>query len=308
VSPEPPSSAPAPTPSFKTEVTPPGPPPPPAPGKTFLPPPLTPAQLQTRAAFDSLDGFLKPFGGAEPPLPDAAALADTWDFHQAVSSLGDYPAILRRLGLVVDLRLPPGSVLPATGTIQLAATGVAFQPGTTLVAPRTHFVSTAALFTAAPRPVQPEIANGFLRANDTTRFRIIQSDVPGDAVKLRNAATHFLRFALRADRPGNLPGEGGLPALRTAGISLVRHEVVAELAGQFLRSCALNRFVAAKDLSPEPPPAAPTGAPPAPSDELFAEDLLRGSGSTSSTRRPLSGVRSASARANIVSWKLWAER
>jgi hypothetical protein len=276
VSPEPPSSKPAPTPSFKTEVTPPATPPPPAPGKSFLPPPLTPAQQQTRAAFDSLDAFLKPFDGAEPPLPDAAKLAETWDFHQAVASLGDYPVILRRLGLVVDLLLPPGTPLPATGTIRISATGVTWQPGTTVVRPRTHFVSTAALFTAAPRPVQPEISNGFLRVDDTARFRVIQNDVPGDAVKLRNAATHFLRFALPADRPGNLPGAGGLPALRTAGISLVRHEIVAELAGQFQRSCALNRFLAAQDLSPEPPPVADTGAPPAPSDELYAEDLVRG--------------------------------
>jgi hypothetical protein len=177
---------------------------------------------------------------------------------------------------VFDLLLPTGIPLPPAGTIRIAATGVAWQPGTTIVAPRTHFVSTAALFTAAPRPAQPEISNGFLRVDDAARFRVIQSDVPGDAVKLRNAATHFLRFALPADRPGNLPGEGGLPALRTAGITLVRNEIVAELNTQFLRSCALNRFLAAQDLSPEPPPVAPSGAPPAPSDELFAEDLVRG--------------------------------
>jgi len=276
VSAEPPSSKPAATPSFKTDVTPPAPSPAPAAGKSFLPPPLTAAQQQTRAAFDSLDTFLKPFGGAEPKLPDAEKLAETWDFHQAVSSLGDYPVILRRMGLVVDLLLPLGTPLPAAGTIRISATGVVWQPGTTVVTPRTHFVSSAALFTAAPRPAQPEIANGFLRVDDTTRFRVIQNDVPGDAVKLRNAATHFLRFALLADRPGNLPGEGGLPALRTAGISLVRHEIVVELGAQFLRSCALNRFLAAQDLSPVPPPVADTGPPPPPSDELFAEDLVRG--------------------------------
>jgi hypothetical protein len=273
---EPPSSKPEATPSFKTGVTPPAPAPAPTPGKTFLPPPLTPAQQQTRAAFDALDTFLKPFGGAEPDLPSAAQLADTWDFHQAVSSLGDYPAILRRLGLVVDLLLPAGTPLPPAGKIRITVSGVGWEPGTTIVTPRTHFVSTAALFTAAPRPAQPEIANGFLRVDDTARFRVIQNDVPGDAVKLRNAATHFLRFALLADRPGNMPGEGGLPALRTAGISLVRHEIVAELNAQFLRSCALNNFLAARDLSPVPPPVAPAGPAPAPTDELFAEDLVRG--------------------------------
>jgi len=271
VSPEPPSSTPAPTPSFRTDVAPPPAPAPPPPAKSFLPPPLTPAQQQTRDAFDALDAFLKPFDGAAPKLPDAAALAATWDFHQALSSLGDYPAILRRLGLVIDLLLPPGTALPIAGTIRLAPEGVVWQAGTTVVTPRTHFVSGPALFTAAPRPVSPEIADGFLRVDDSSRFTVIQNDVPGDAVKLRNAATHYLRFAKAEDRPGNMPGEGGLPALRTAGITLVRRDTAAELASQFRRSHALNLFLAAMDSSePAPPPD------PAATDELFAEDLVRG--------------------------------
>lgn len=276
---DPPSSKPAATPSFSTAVTPPAPPPPPAPAKTFLPPPLTPAQQELRNAFDALDAFLKPFGDGKPHLPTAAELAESWDFHQAVSALGDTPEVLRWLGLVVDLLLPAGTVLPAAGTIRLSASGVAWQAGTTVVAPRTHFVSSASspiLFTAAPRPVQPEISNGFLRVDDTSRFGVIQNDVPGDAVKLRNAATHFLRFAKAVDRPGTVPGEGGLPALRSAGLSLVRRNAASELAGQFLRSCAINRFLASKDLSPEPPPVNDIGPAPLPSDELFTEDLVRG--------------------------------
>ena len=116
MSPEGPTSKVAPTGSFKTDVTPAVPPPPPPPGKTFLPPPLTPAQQQTHAAFDALDVFLQPFDGIAPQLPDSAALAEKWDFHQAVSSLGDYPAMMRRFGLVVDLLLPAGAALPAAGT------------------------------------------------------------------------------------------------------------------------------------------------------------------------------------------------
>ncbi len=275
--PEAASSKPAPTPSFSTEVAPPAPPPPPAPGKAFLPPPLTPAQQELRDAFDALDSFLKPFAGDENLLPKTQAqLAESWDFHQALSALGDYPEILRKLGLVIDLLLPVGTALPAAGTIRLSVSGVAWQPGTTVVALRTHFVSTATRFTAAPRPVQPEISNGFLRVDDAARFRVIQNDVPGDAVKLRNAATHFLRFAKLEDRPGNLPGEGGLPALRTTGISIVRHEAAAELTAQFRRSCALNHFLALQDGSPKPEAVAGDGPVPPPSDELFAEDLVRG--------------------------------
>lgn len=271
-----PPSTPAPTPSFKTEVTPPVPTPAPGPVKSFLPPLLTPAQQEVRDAFDALDAFLRPFPGAEVDLPDTARLAETWDFHQAVSSLGDYPEMMRRLGLVVDLSLPAGTVLPAAGTITVTVKGVAWQAGTTPVSPRTRFVSTATLFTAAARPVQPEISNGYLRVEDTARFRVIQSDVVGDAVKLRNAATHALRFALAIDRPGNMPAESGLPALRTAGITLVRDKLALEVSDQFMRSCALNRFLASKDFSPLPQPFAGPDNPPPASDELFAEDLVRG--------------------------------
>lgn len=276
VGPEPPSSQPEPTPSFSTAVTPPPPAPPPPPGKSFLPPPLTPAQQVRHDAFEALHAFLQPFAGNQPPLPDAQALADTWDFHQAIAALGDYPEMLRRLGLVVDLLLPVGQVLPAAGTIRIAGSGAPFSAGTTFVTPRTHFIADAARFTAAPRLVDPEIIDGYLRVSDTTRFRVIQNDVVSDATKLRNAATHYLRFALAADRPAGLPGEGGLPALRTVGITLVRRDVAGELSQQFVRSCAINRFLVAQDGSPETSPAVGNAAPPPATDELYAEDLVRG--------------------------------
>ncbi len=274
--PDAPSAQPMATPSFSTEVTAPAPPAPPPPAKSYLPPPLTPAQQVRHAAFEALDAFLRPHPGTEPPLPDAATLAESWDFHQAVAALGDYPVMLRRLGLVFDLVLPAGTVLPATGTIQLVANGPAWAAGTTLAFPRTHFTASGTRFTAAPRPADPEIVDGFLRVDDGARFRIIQNDVPGDATKLRNAATHMLRFADAADRPAGLPGEGGLPALRTTGISLVRNDVVPGLAQQFERSCAINRFLIALDNSPETSPTMGAAAAPPPTDELYAEDLVRG--------------------------------
>ncbi|WP_202841200.1 hypothetical protein [Luteimonas saliphila] len=277
VQPEPPTSAPLPTPSFDTSVTPPVSTVVPEVPKAFIPPlPATAQHQARRAAFDALDAFLRPFPGDDVPLPDAAAIAEEWDFHQAIAALGDFPAMLRRLGMVIDLRLPDGQTLPASGTVRVLATGVSWSPGTTPVSPRTHFRADAGSgrFVAAPRPSAPEIVDGFLRVDDAARFRIVQNDVVADANKLRNAATRFFRFGNKADRPPGAAGEAGLPALRTAGISLVRREAAGELAGQFLRSCALNRHVVALDGSTPPQPV---GDPPPPADdELYAEDLVRG--------------------------------
>ncbi len=274
--PLPPSSTPIDTPSFNVEVIqPPFVAPIDPPGKTVLPPPLNPAQQLTHDAFKGLNDFLKPFAGNPPPLPDAAQLADEWDVHQALSALGDYPAMLRRLGLVVDVLLPVGQALPAQGAIEVSVPAAVWAAGTAIVAPRTHFSAGAGLFTALPRPVDPEISAGFLRVDDSARFEVIQNDLPGDATKLQNTATHALYFADAADRPPGLPGEGGLPALRTAGISLVRRDAAAELSSQFLRSCAINAFASAIDASPPPPPV-DGDVPPLPSGDLYAEDLVRG--------------------------------
>ena len=216
-----------------------------------------------------------------PKLPDAAALAD---------KLGLSPSHFLARRLSGDVAPPRSRHRSSTagrngaarrGDDPISPTGAAWQPGTTVVTPRTHFVTAPSLFTAAPRPALPEISNGFLQVDDATRFRVIQSEVAGDAVKLRNAATHVLRFANAADRPGNMPGEGGLPALRTAGISLIRGDTATQLAGQFLRSCALNRFLAAQDQSPEPPAVARyRGA-----TATLGRALRRGSGARLSHRR-----------------------
>jgi len=214
------------------------------------------------------------------------------DFHRAVSLLGNYPNVLRDLGLVVDLKVTLGSNLPPLdSTVRVIPEWTPQMTATTLYSPKTHYQIANSRFLAKPRVTQmpinpsdprPEISNGLLRLNDDTLFRVIQEDVIGSAVKVQNAATNMV-WLYDDNNPNkngapNMPTQEGLPALRTKGIAVIRPNRVAVIqqvmeiqkkANDALAS--LEAFTIA-DAQGQPPPAQ-TALPPA---ELFAEDLVRG--------------------------------
>lgn len=227
-----------------------------------------------RTAFDKLGKFVELFSVVSQDLPTAAELEEIYDFHQMISSLGDYPELMRKIGLVVDLLVPlDGAAPPAQGIVKVSPTG--FPPF--ISALRTHYELSDAGFVTQPRPVDPEISNGFLRFNDTNLFRVLQVDTVGGGTKVRNMATNVCGYELKDNRAPNMPDTTGLPALRSAGISVVRMNLETGLRDQFLRSHALQQSVFAIDKQPPlvatPPDA---GVPAAPTDELFAEDVVRG--------------------------------
>ena len=172
------------------------------------------------------------------PLPTAADYAATYDFHKMVSALGDYPRLLRRMGLVVDLTvaIPPGGV-PATGTIRLIPT-IALSMATTNHAPRTHYELSVDLFVAKLRAAGGDIANGLLRLQDATRFKVHEVDVTSSGIKLQNAATNIVGLKVLEEEPVTGEDEQGLPALTTAGISIVRPDVRSRLMELFRRMYA----------------------------------------------------------------------
>jgi len=240
------------------------------------PPPAGGGPPNPREAFDRLRAYLQPASKLPGALPTLAAVRDTYDFHQMIAALGDYPLLLPRLGLVVDLAVTLPAALPAgTGTVKVAANLPLATP-TTHYFPRTHYVLDAQRFVAQPRPQQPEIRNGLLRLDDTQRFRVIQLDLAGSGIKLQNAATSLAGQEELATLSPNSPQEAGLPALQTAGVSVVRVDKALEVRDAFLRAYALNTKLAQAGGAPLPPPPAAGGPPPPLTDELFAEDVKRG--------------------------------
>ena len=256
---------------------------PPAPPLPDVPPPVPAPKPPkppsvNRAAFADLQNFLTPATAVAHSLPTAEELKQKYDFHQMVAALADYPMLLRRFGIVVDLRVElNGAAVPAQSRVSVVPTvTLTDAANTTIVSPRTNYQLAADTFAALPRPVDPEISNGMLRFNDTNVFNVVQVDLVGSAAKVQGAANTIVTAADDTAPPPNTPDNSGLPALRSGGISVIRRNMAEDLLNRFLRSHALQQFVVARDNAPQrlDPPAAP---PPLPAtDELFAEDLVHG--------------------------------
>jgi hypothetical protein len=204
--------------------------------------------------------------------PDGAYHAARVDFHQMLSALGDHPWLMRRLGLVIDLRVDGGTI--PTGTPS-APGALSVHPSWTSaiavesadVLPRTRFVLQSGdgkvTFAAArrnPDPTAPPDAPPTGVVPLTPAFSLEQVDVDGAALKVVNLIA-TIEAALATNEPGPLdePDRSGLPSLRTGGVSLVEADRAAGLQSMFLGHLDLNSGVE-------------TNAP----RDYFAEDLVRG--------------------------------
>lgn len=235
---------------------------------------VTVSSVATKAAFDDLHSYAQPHSPISVALPTAAEVEDEFDFHQMISSLGDYPNLMRRLGLVVDLVVTLGADLPTDlGTVSVMPTITLSIPSSSF-SPQTHYDLGIERFLARPR-ANSDINDGLLRLNDSGRFQVIQTDVAGGGIKLQNTATNLRGMEQLQAWPKNAPQDAGLPYLQTAGVSIARAEQVDELVRRFDHSYALNSFLATIDTSPIPVYSG-VGSPPAPDDELWSDDLVRG--------------------------------
>ncbi|HEV8578674.1 MAG TPA: hypothetical protein VGX68_06280 [Thermoanaerobaculia bacterium] len=242
-------------------------------GVSIVPLPMM-AGSAKKEAFDKLHAYVQPHSVTSVPLPTQPQIEEQYDFHQMISSLGDYPVLMRELGLVVDLVVTLDAALPANpGTVRIIPTAPLATP-TSNFTPRTHYDLGVERFQARPR-AGSDLSDGLLRLNEASRFRVMQIDLPGSGIKLRNTATNLHGMEQLKAWPANAPEAAGLPALQTAGISIARAEQVPELLRRIDHSYSLNRFLTTVDASPL---AAYQGAGPQPaaSDELFADDVVRG--------------------------------
>ncbi|MFB7512321.1 hypothetical protein [Streptomyces sp. NPDC056144] len=205
--------------------------------------------------------------------------AETHDFHDDLAGLGDHPALLRRLGLVLDLELPTGFV-PETadadpaGALRLRVRRPsAFPPRaddpdadtwTVDVTPwtwcRLTEVGGKMFFEPAERTDRGDLAHGFLHM-DPDRYSLVTADVDGLGLKALNMAATLQRQEDQAQRPVEEPERDGVPTARTGGLSVVHAQHAEELHEDFYRA-RLNNDALEQD--PDNPP------------DLAAEDLTRG--------------------------------
>jgi hypothetical protein len=226
--------------------------------------------------------------------PAATGVADESnqvDFHQMITALCEYPELLRRLGLVIDLvidlQVHP-TALPASSSdhprgLQVIPT---FTPPLTPPAadnappytPITRYVldlhgdqSPLPVFAPAARSpgsgeAEPEIVLGLLNlhlpsaTNPLARqFEIVQVDVDGAAFKTLNMLSTLARNSQQPAPSIGAASESSPPSLRTSGLSIVRANHAEALQQGINTASALSKALQGQEQA-----------------EVFAEDLVRG--------------------------------
>jgi len=210
-------------------------------GITTLPAGVNTGDVAARVAL-----FHNPPQGEPPHLDPDTVL----DVHRAISALAAHPALMRALGLVLDVTIPldrvggatpqPGNPYPTVAVEKLTASWEGDAPA--VHGPPTAFRlvlagpdRTPVTFEAAPAAIMADVpdagpvAGGMLLLPGEL-FGLLALDVDGAMHKVAAAA-------MGAHRP---TGRAGLPALRSAGLSLVASDRGEELVSRIARAKQLN--------------------------------------------------------------------
>jgi hypothetical protein len=151
-----------------------------------------------------------------PPLPPPPAFQPP-EFHHTIAMLREHPAVLRALGLIIELTIPVAS-LP----IQAGIVRVGWSDAPTAAPSLPHIVSPWTQFDKMMLPASTtNISAGMVMLADDGAppppeppWRVVTVDVDSAARRLRNAA----KTSAAAPYDTAFP----LPALRSAGLMLVR--------------------------------------------------------------------------------------
>jgi hypothetical protein len=217
--------------------------------------PLVPDTGQTEIAFAQFAAFHR--RSDRRARQQIAPAADTSknpvediDFHRILSALGDYPWLLRRLGLVIDLEvdaaLVPKSPIGSLRQLRVRPRFSSPSDDAAHYTPVSKYILdddiTGPLpfpaFVAAPRraaePPDPtstlEIVGGLLNLRllrrpppaEDLQFDIITVDVDGTMKKIVNAIESIVRDEQNPNSPIDSASEAAPPTIRTSGFTLVR--------------------------------------------------------------------------------------
>ncbi|WP_036621686.1 tetratricopeptide repeat protein [Paenibacillus alvei] len=234
---------------------------------------------ETKDAFYSAMLFHYRPANVDPvDLPDDSAarehFGEKFDFHQMLAALSDFPQILRRLGLIIDIQVPVEKLIKlkdSTSFVRVIPSWKSvFPPGespdqeiwTADYSPWTcedwTTINGQEIFTASSR--MGEVNSGLWIPGSSVE--LVQADIDSAALKTLNLASSLARMQKnRNSQPIEAVEQVGVPALRTKGISLVRKKNAHYYNDIFNSSASLN-----ERLSSDRPELV----------ELYAEDLMRG--------------------------------
>jgi hypothetical protein len=165
-------------------------------------------------------------GGMYDSLPKKPEL----DFHKVLAMLGDYPELLRALGLIFDLELP----IPA-GIGSISEQIVRIWPENPLsdevdskvaLATRYDYNSPSGVFCA--KAAASLIKNGHLDLSGKD-FSVAQVDIDGSAIKAINFTQTLGDLGIHKPPVLGTPKTAALPALRSGGMSVLMNDRASEL-------------------------------------------------------------------------------
>ncbi|QTD95814.1 hypothetical protein [Streptomyces cyanogenus] len=200
-------------------------------------------------------GLARPLSGSDATPPGPV------DFHSALTFLGEYPQVLRWLGLVIDLEVPVTSLpqTPAAGPIPLLKVTPTFTPPKSITShsPWTAYRWDGRFFEAASKPPDtstpaPQIVHGLLDLGRDGLFQAVDTDIDGSALKI----LHIL--AGHAHEP-DTAADAALPALRSSGVTIAQAGRAQALVGHLLTTAARRDRLSRDD-----------------DVVLYAQDLVRG--------------------------------
>jgi hypothetical protein len=179
------------------------------------------------------------------------------DFHRAVAGLGQYPKLMRALGLAIDLEVPLAGV-PAASNVRVHPSLAATPP----MIPWTACTLDAAkkLFVATPDATSSDVTNGMLFLSGPDSYDVVEVDIDGGAEKAMDFAYNMMR--LDTNSSIDTPRTYGLPSLRSAGFSVARVDRATRLVNVFKGAKANNAAITANPQN--------SGV------TLHAEDVTRG--------------------------------
>ncbi len=192
--------------------------------------------------------FHKPFTEKRIQIP-----APSIDFHRMVSLLGDYPHLLRLMGLVHDLEIPVPVRTASENTVQVFVT---WMPGDASVSTSnipseikkfaTRCWVGADGFYALPRSINPELVNGMLPFENPRRYEVVRIDADGAAIKTLNFASN-LAIARSLRKTDDTPETSSVPAMRSGGISVARVDMAEQTHKSFIRQDVINQSLNGND-------------------------------------------------------------
>jgi hypothetical protein len=222
---------------------------------------LPPAAQQAVNTFFQAYRFYHRPGSQRPDFPEdyeePSPKQPDFEFHEVLSGLADFPGLLRRLGIVIDLLVEVDvDDVSASGVVRVVPHGDGL-PAEPPICPGTHYDLGRSWFGARPQS-EFHMTRGVLRLSPEV-YDLFQVDVDGAALKAVDFGATVASLTEPEHRTQGKESETGLPALRSAGLVLARAGRAEELLEKLKDTRGRNDLLEA-------------GA-----DTVFdAEDLIRG--------------------------------